>query len=253
MYEDALECYNTIDKYGTISASMTDRGSVLEKLGRYEDAVQCYDIEMERRGIEPEVLLRKACLLHHVGAHEKSRECFDGVQNVLPGMYSVDPEHPLYLKGLFLAKMGKYEDAAECYDRVLEEGTVALKAVDILAAKGDALARFGRYEDAIRCYDTAIRMDQDAGPLLCSCCDHAYDRIDALSRKISALYCLGRYDEVIECYDMIIDVDTNPNSDRANQCRVDRNVVAFAKVLFLDEIGRHKEAVRWYNEYRLGS
>jgi tetratricopeptide (TPR) repeat protein len=61
-----------------------------------------------------------------------------------------------YNNGTALDNLGKYEEAIQCYDRVLE---IDGKYVEAWYNKGTALDNLGKYEEAIQCYDKALEID----------------------------------------------------------------------------------------------
>jgi tetratricopeptide (TPR) repeat protein len=57
---------------------------------------------------------------------------------------------------MILGKLGKHEEAIECYDKVIEldpENEAAW------INKGNALCNLNKYEEGIKCCDKAIKMD----------------------------------------------------------------------------------------------
>ena len=65
-------------------------------------------------------------------------------------------------KGNDLYKLGKYEEAIECYDNALDRDP---GDVDALCCKGRALKELGKYQEAIGCYNKALR--QGSGGCVC--------------------------------------------------------------------------------------
>ena len=52
--------------------------------------------------------------------------------------------------------MGKYEDAIDCYNKVIE---INSKYATAFQNKGISLTKLGRYNEAIECYSRAIELN----------------------------------------------------------------------------------------------
>lgn len=72
----------------------------------------------------------------------------DDVQNV-----SQEAVNALYDEGKMLLCMEKYEEALQCYERLLELSPTSKKA---LGYKGFALFKLKRHAEASRCYEKAL-------------------------------------------------------------------------------------------------
>lgn len=89
-----------------------------------------------------------------------------------------------YSKGDAFVNQGKYNEAIECYDKVLEIDPNHIIAWN---NKGWALNELGRYSEAVACLDKALQLDPNLAV--------------AWSNKGYALEKLGKYTEAQECYD----------------------------------------------------
>ena len=58
-------------------------------------------------------------------------------------------------KGLSLGKLGRYDEALECFDRALE---IDPRKWDVWINKGDCLLWLNRLDEAIQCYDKALEI-----------------------------------------------------------------------------------------------
>jgi len=61
-------------------------------------------------------------------------------------------------EGDILYEQGRYEEALECFNKVLE---INPNCADAWSRKGLTLARLGRYEEAIRCFDRSLSIRND--------------------------------------------------------------------------------------------
>ena len=98
----------------------------------------------------------------------------------------------LHNKGNALYDQGKYQEAKDCYYKILKiDPTFA----STLVKKGSDLVTQGKYQEAIEWYDMALSTDPNY--------------ISVLNLKGLALYNQGKYQEAIECYDKALIVDPN--------------------------------------------
>lgn len=93
-------------------------------------------------------------------------------------------------KGESLYAQGRYEEAIQAYDKVIEMDPLS---PDAWNGKGDAFQKLGKYEEAIEAYDKTIEMDQSYVE------DPLY--VHAWNSKGDALSKLGRDEEGRLCYE----------------------------------------------------
>ena len=93
-------------------------------------------------------------------SHLKSHPCQDMIelQDIRheaedPQTVSSEAINALYDEGKMLLCMGKYEEALQCYDRLLEISPSSKKA---LGYKGLALFKLKRHAEASQCYEKAL-------------------------------------------------------------------------------------------------
>lgn len=72
---------------------------------------------------------------------------------------AADPKHPdaLLKKGGALEKLERFNEAAACYDRVIESGGPATMAY---LQKGGMFNRLARYDEALKCYEQALQAQE---------------------------------------------------------------------------------------------
>ncbi len=103
-------------------------------------------------------------------------------------------------KGIDLRKLGRYQEAINCYDRVLE---LDPEDPDTWNNKGYALRKLGRYREAINCYDTALELDPEY--------------VNAWSNKGLTLSKLGRNQEAIFHINKSLELDSENEDAYANK------------------------------------
>jgi eukaryotic-like serine/threonine-protein kinase len=202
-----------------------NQGFSLRSLGRYEEAITCYDKALE---LEPRLAWawnNKGEALQRLGRSGEALPCHDKALELDPRLAEA-----WSAKGTALASLGRHEEATHCYD---EAAVAWSKKGNALAGqgrheeavawsnKGNALASLGRHEEAITCYDKALELDAQ----------YAY----ALYNKGHALGDLGRHEEATRCFDQALEFD--PHLWGA----------WYRKGLSLGSMGRSVEATRCYD------
>ena len=126
-----------------------DKGLTLQILGRYDDAISCYD---EALKVYPraDAWNNKGNVYLKADRYDDALECYDKALNIDPNFVNA-----LNGKGRALEGLGKYDDALECYDKALEiDDTDAL----IWYNKAYVLEELGKHE-ATQCYKKALRLN----------------------------------------------------------------------------------------------
>jgi len=151
--------------------------------------------------------------LSHAGKYEEALEAYDKV-------LEVDPNNAKewYNKGYCLSELGRYEEALEAYDKSLELDPKLKIAWD---NKGGILSYLNRYDEAIDAYNKALEVDTNYS--------------DAWYNKGWALHGLGRYEEALEAYDKTLEL--NPRYLKA----------WYNKGNILLNSGRYNEALEAYD------
>jgi len=132
-------------------------GRALERLGKYDDAIVCYDeaIKIDRNYVE--AWNYKGTALQNLEKYDEAIVCYDEA-------IKIDPNYAYawYNKGNAYAwynklRYGKYHDAIVCYDEAIK---IDRNYVDAWYNKGTALGRLGKYDEAMVCFDEAIKIHQ---------------------------------------------------------------------------------------------
>jgi len=155
----------------------------------------------------------KGISFHSLGRYQEAIECYSKV-------LSIDPQNVVAWsnKGCSYNLLGQYQKALECYDKAL---VLDPQNAGAWNNKGDSLGFLGRYREAIDCYDKSLDIDpQDA---------------DTWNNKGNSLNSLGRYQEAINCFDKALDIDP--------QCAAAWN----NKGISLNSLGRYQEAIDCYD------
>lgn len=193
---------------------LSNKGSSLDNLGRYEEAIICYDNALR---INPQFVTawsNKANSLLHLSRYDEAIDCCDkalAIDSSYTGAW--------INKANSLESSGRYEEAIKLCDKALE---LEPQNPHILFNKGNNFLKMGRYQEAVDCYDKALEID----PL--------YAKV--WSNKGNCLACLGRHDEAISCQKRTIEIDP-------------LNAIAWYDAgNSLQRLGRHEEAIKYFDK-----
>jgi len=151
-YEEAIACYDkALEIDPKDESAWYNKGVDLAKLGKYEEAIACYDKALEINPKKESAWCNKGWTLGELGKYEEAIACYDKALEIDP-----KKESAWYNKGIDLGELGKYEEAIVCYDKALE---INPKKESAWYNKGIDLGELGKYEEAIACYDKALEIN----------------------------------------------------------------------------------------------
>jgi hypothetical protein len=135
-----------------------------------------------------------------------------------------------YRKGVDLYyKQGKFQDAIQCFDRVIESEPDHAGSWN---GRGICLKELGRYEEAIQCFDKVIALTPGDEEVY-------YNKGEALEKLGKALGDYKLFEEAIKAFDIVINM--NPYQVYAWNYRG----------VCLKELGRYEEAKRCFDHAQL--
>ncbi len=158
-----------------------------------EPKVEAEVVEPEPK-VEAEIVEPKSALYQEgvsqlmVGKYDEAIDCFNKVLEELPNNADT-----LYQKSIALSRLDRNNEALEGYDKVLE---IKPKHVDALYHKGIALSIKGKHSDAISYYDMVLENNQS--------------HIDSIINKGLSLEILWQTNDAVKCYDKVLKI--NPNN-----------------------------------------
>jgi tetratricopeptide (TPR) repeat protein len=169
------------------------KGSSLHDLGRYSEALSCYDKAIN---IDPDDAMswyNKGNTLKHLGrldeaisCYDKAISCYDKTRETEPTIWAWNN------KAQALNKLQRYEEAIRCCDKAIE---IDPRDFAPWWNKGDALFHLRRYDEALISYSKALELNQEYA--------------DLWNDKGAALECLGRREEAVRHYDEALKIDPN--------------------------------------------
>ncbi len=161
-----------------------NRGVALEKMGKSDQAVECFDKALVENPNDSWAWFNKGVSLHRLGSLGEALYCYDRALEYNPN----DPDL-LSNKGIALRTMGQPEKAIECYKKALG---INPRDSGIWSNMGVTYRVLGDTSEALKCYDKALELDE-------------YDLAVWLN-KGAALQSLERYDEAIQCYEAVLKI-----------------------------------------------
>ncbi|CAD8148198.1 unnamed protein product [Paramecium pentaurelia] len=154
---------------------MIDKGQQLSKLQKYEEAIECFDkaILMDSKLLSP--YLNKGQTLKRLKKYQEAIECYDKAIQINPKsspawnnkgnwlsiiLFNKIQRSIIVLrksnwlnKGNSLKRLNKYEDAIECFDKVI---SINPKNESAWNSKGLLLHKLKNFKDAIQSYDMSL-------------------------------------------------------------------------------------------------
>jgi len=165
--------------------SWFNRGVALEKMGRSEQAVECFDKALEKNPNDSWAWFNKGVSLHRMGLLGEALYCYDKALGFNPN----DPDL-LSNKGIALRTLGRAEEALQCYKKAL-----SINPADsgIWSNMGVTYRVMGMNDAALDAYNKALTIDP-------------YD-VGVWLNKAAALQSQGKFDEAIVCYEEVLRIN----------------------------------------------
>ena len=174
------------------------KAHALRALGRYEDAIQCFDEALRLDPNDPYVYIHMGSLLNEYGENNVKEVFSEKRITYLDKEIESDPRNakPYICKGILFENIEEYEKAIECFDRAID---LEPKNVTAHIHKGLSLKDLRKYEEAASCFDIVIKLSPE--------------NYMAYTSKGLSLMDLKKYDEAIVVFDEAIMID--PKNDIA--------------------------------------
>jgi tetratricopeptide (TPR) repeat protein len=229
-YDEAIRCYEkALEIDPRYAAAWNNKGSSLDCLGRYDEAIRCCEKALEIDPRNAAAWTNKGSSLDSLGRYDEAIRCCEKA-------LEIDPQDAAAWnnKGLSLKNLGRYDEAIRCYEKALE---IDPRRADAWTNKGSSLDSLGRYDEAIRCYEKALEIDPR--------------RAAVWNNKGASLGSLGRYDEAVRCFEKALEIDprdaeawSNKGLSLTNLGRYDEAIRCLEKTLEINP----RDAAVWYNK-----
>lgn len=214
-YEEAIACYdrvlNVIPNFPQI---LVNKANDLNKLGRYQEAIQCLDKALV---LDPQNAIawnNKGNSLSSLKRDEEAIDCFDEALRIDPGRFS-----SLVNKGNSLRIIGRLEEANECFDKVIQNDPGMR---DAWYNKGLTLIIQHEFIEAMSCFDRTIAIDP-------------FDKL-AWVFKGKCLDVLKRDHEALDCFTKALEMDPTYVDSWVDKGRI------------LESLNQSGEAIRCYDK-----
>lgn len=153
-WERALAaCDETLAIDAANEVSLSQRATLLRRLGRPDAALESVDALLKIRPDDPRVLVRRAHILSDL---ERREEGLAAAERAL----ARSPDGPVALnaRGMALERLGRYADALADFERML---ALHPDHTDALNNRGMVLARWGRFSEALDSYTRSLSIRRD--------------------------------------------------------------------------------------------
>jgi tetratricopeptide (TPR) repeat protein len=191
----------------------TNRGSMLDRLGRYEEAITSYDRSLQVNPKNDYAWYNRGVVLDRLGEYEEAITSYDRSLQIKP-----DNATAWVSRGNALSKLGRYKEAVTNYNRGLHFKSNNDKAWN---SYGNVLDKLGKYHDAFISYNHAVQINSNND--------------DAWYRRGIALSNLGRDEEAIASYDHSLEL------------KPDNEIAWHYRGIALSKLGRYEEAITSYD------
>jgi serine/threonine protein kinase len=126
------------------------RGLSLNKIGRYQEALACYERAIASVPDDSFLWRGKGAALEHLGRNTEALACFEQA-------IKVDPTDAVAwnCKGAVLGRIGRFEEALACLDRALD---ITPNDADTLCNKANTLSDLGRFAEAITYAEQSVHL-----------------------------------------------------------------------------------------------
>ena len=204
-YQGALKKINEhIEKRQNDVKLLNDKGIILTKLGKYDEAIQIFEEAVEKtlKNVTKET---KDIIWNNKGLVYCNKNQFDSAIHCFKMAFEENKEltHALNNKGLAYYYKGKkekgkekkeyhFKEAIECFNKVIESNPINSNAFN---NKGSALVELGWLEEAVTCIYKSIELNSK--------------NANALNNRGRILANSAKYTEAIDYYNKALEIEVN--------------------------------------------
>ena len=248
MAVEALAGYDrAISIDGGCTRAIACKALLLMREKKPEEALECYDLLIERKPDNAAVHHSRGLVLKVLGRKEEALDSFESAIRLDPS----DMDAHVEAAGLLL-DLGRFSDALDHYGRLLESG---VSGTEILTGTGDAYRGLGMNEEALDSYRNAVESGGDISMALkgkaailsesgqTAAAEEAYNAVlelipgdtEVLNELASLYEDAGRPGDAVFAYERIVKV--NPGDTQAVHGLV-KNLIS---------LGNYSRAIPYYD------
>jgi protein O-GlcNAc transferase len=185
-HEEALASYDralAINPFFT--EALNNRGNVLQKLRRFEQALASYDRALTIKSAYANAMIGRATVLQELKRYEDALVSYDKALAIQPSSALAH-----YGRGTVLQELNRRIEALDSYDKAL---AIRPDYAEAHYGRGNILQDLWHYEAAIASYQKALAIRPDY--------------IEAIYNRAGALQSLARYEEALADYEHLLKTD----------------------------------------------
>jgi len=170
------------------------KGTVLSLIGKYDEAVICYDKVLQEVPNHPNAIYHRGiCFLN-------LKKCKEGLED-FNATLQIDPNNELAVlnKGICLDSLDDHKAAIKCFDDIIEKKQANKVHFDALFQKAKSLRKLNNNEEALQCVDAILSRSIPYG--------------QAYHLKALILCDMGTYNPALKCINFWL--NDHPRDSRA--------------------------------------
>lgn len=218
--DEALGCYDkALALMPNFPEALSNRGVVLKKLGRLDEALACYDKALVLRPDYAEALSNRGVALKELLRFDEALASYDRALAMAPGDAEV-----LNNRGVLLREMMRFDEALASYDMALARRPRYAEAWN---NRGNVLLELKRKSEALESYERALTVKPEYA--------------EAWNHRGVVLAASKRFDDALTCYSRALSIDpgyvvalVNRGDALVDLRRFDDALASYDKALSLD-------------------
>jgi CHAT domain-containing protein/Tfp pilus assembly protein PilF len=188
-YQEALDCFDKALQLKPDAYEIWhNKGNLFSYLPRHKESLAYFDKALQLKPDNYETWVSKGDVFKNLQRHQKALECFDKALQFNPDFYQAWNN-----KGVVLSNsLRRYKEALKCFNKTLQLKPDFYQAWN---NKGNIFLNLQKYQEALDCFDKTLQFKPD----------YYY----AWNGKGNAFQYLQRYQEAIDSYDRALHLSNN--------------------------------------------